>query len=252
MTFLFYDTGAGEAHINMAIDEVLIEKTEPVLRFYEWKGTAITLGRFQSCDEINLHTVEQDGIPVIRRETGGKAVLHGNDLTISVILDSGNVSASVRKSILPIGRGIVYGLHLLGVDAHQVGGEEQYHASSYCFSTHSPYEVVVGMNKIAGIAMRRFKKKVLYQISIPLTVDIHAINKYFVPDENTKSISLVGIKTLLDSRFHINTVKKALLNGFMQSLDTHSSFATLTDREIEEAYLRAERKYNQTDWNFAR
>ena len=184
MTLLCYDTGTHTAALNMAIDEVLFKKNEPVLRLYRWAGTAITLGRYQACMEVDVNRAETDGVPVIRRETGGKAVLHGDDLTISLMLLKSKVTESVKKAVMKVGEGIVQGLRLLGIEAQQVVKGNKYHRSSYCFSLHSPYEVVVGIKKIAGIAGRRYMGKELYQVSIPFHVNPGDVRKYIILNNN--------------------------------------------------------------------
>ncbi len=75
---------------NMAADQVLLENysenENPVFRIYEWAGATLSLGRNEKLDKrIDLEACEDFGIPVIRRTTGGKAVLHGFDLTYSLV-----------------------------------------------------------------------------------------------------------------------------------------------------------------------
>lgn len=254
MILLFYDTGIHPAAINMAIDDVLLKRTEPVLRLYQWADTAITLGRFQSYREVKVAAARDDGIPVVRRETGGKAVLHGEDLTISLMLDKSQAPGSIRESIKPVGRGILLALDILGIHAQQVFHGKKDYSSGYCFSMHSPYEVVVEGKKIAGIAGRIYKGRVLFQISIPFIVNVEFIKKYFhVNQANSgKQAYGTGLKKILPGSFELESVKGAFISGFKKSLDAEITDASLTQAELEQVKDTAGNKYSRDEWNLAR
>lgn len=254
MILLLYDTGIHPAALNMAIDDVLLTKKESVLRLYQWAGTAITLGRFQSYREVNAAATKEDGIPVVRRETGGKAVLHGEDLTISLMLDKSQAMGSIKESIKPVGKGIVRALHLLGINAQQVSPGKKYLSSTCCFSTQSPYEVVVGSDKIAGIAGRIYKDRVLYQVSVPFSVNNTNAAKYFHLNQadTLKPVHGSGLKEILHEDFSFETVKRAFISGFQESLDAEITVAALTNKELEQAKSVAAEKYGRDKWNLAR
>ncbi|MBN2535269.1 MAG: lipoate--protein ligase family protein [Spirochaetales bacterium] len=252
MTLLLYDTGIRSAALNMAIDDVLLEKTEPVLRFYQWSGTAITLGRFQRHREVNTKAAIEDGIPVIRRETGGKAVLHGKDFTVSLILDKNRTPGSIKESIKPVAGGIIHGLHLLGINALQVPPGERRHSSPYCFSIHSPYEVVAGMKKIAGIAGRVYRDRVLYQISIPFTVNINMVKKYFYQADSRIPYHGTCLEEILPVRCVPELIKNAFIAGFKESMDAEMIRMVLTQEELNQAEMVAAEKFGRDQWNLTR
>ena len=91
----FIDTGFNNAYINMAIDEVLLSSRVPVLRFYQWEPCAVSIGRFQDLNEIDLEFCTENSIDVVRRITGGKAVLHEKELTYSFIIDKKMMPRSI-------------------------------------------------------------------------------------------------------------------------------------------------------------
>ena len=83
------DSGLCDAAFNMALDEAIAVHVRqgralPTLRFYQWERPSITLGFFQKAQEINVSFCREMEIPLVRRRTGGRAVLHGQDLTYSL------------------------------------------------------------------------------------------------------------------------------------------------------------------------
>src|SRR5436190_510424 len=89
-TWRFIETESCPGYINMAVDEALLDSyiandSEPVLRFYRWEKPTLSLGRNQKVSEINLKGCNTEGIDLVIRPTGGKAVLHDSEFTYSFI-----------------------------------------------------------------------------------------------------------------------------------------------------------------------
>src|ERR1700716_2604382 len=81
---VFHDIASRSAALNMAIDEALLENvTEPTVRFYHWDHPALSFGYFGRFTEVATHSIERD---LVRRWTGGGIVLHGDDLTYSIVI----------------------------------------------------------------------------------------------------------------------------------------------------------------------
>ena len=113
------DTGARAGAFNMELDEMLARRMQkeggpPILRLFRWQPWAISIGYNQSADDLDVALCRRDGIDIVRRPTGGRALLHAEELTYSVIMRSG------RRGILEvynlISRALVRGLQLFGVD----------------------------------------------------------------------------------------------------------------------------------------
>lgn len=134
--------------------------TAPLLRLYGWRPWAISLGHHQSTGDLDLQRCAHDGIDVVRRPTGGRAILHAQELTYCVVMYTG------RRSILTvyndISRALVAGLRLFGVEVSlqksQPDFQEAYrHASSIpCFTSSARYEIEWRGRKLVGSAQRRF------------------------------------------------------------------------------------------------
>lgn len=173
--------GAG----NMARDEVLLDgvargTTGATLRFYAWEPATISLGYFQSIDEYRRLEPPAGGLPVVRRTTGGGAILHDRELTYSLTLPvghawlGGNVRAlyermheAILDAVGPAAR-----LHGCGAGAaHGDGaacGESSQRGPFFCFARRHALDVVAGEAKLAGSAQRRTRAAVLQHGSLIL------------------------------------------------------------------------------------
>jgi lipoyl(octanoyl) transferase len=161
----FFESGPRSGAYNMALDEAAARRMqdgtgEPLLRLYRWTPWAISLGHHQSTADIDLSRCRADGIDVVRRPTGGRAILHAEELTYAVVMPAG------RKSILQvyneISEALVCGLRDFGVEValqrSQPNFTEAYrHASSIpCFTSSARYEIEWNGRKLVGSAQRRF------------------------------------------------------------------------------------------------
>src|SRR3990170_5116770 len=98
MKWYFLNTGSNDGKFNMNLDVELtsyVKSTEGILRFYRWNPYCISLGANQSTESINLDKTSADNINVVKRPTGGRAILHSEELTYSVIYAT-NVSDSAK------------------------------------------------------------------------------------------------------------------------------------------------------------
>lgn len=143
------------------MEEVSTGDCPPTLRLYRWSPPAVSLGYFQDENEVvDLTACRESGIDVVRRPTGGRAVLHQHDLTYSIIvpeahpfINRGGVMGAYRG----ISRGIVTAFNLLGIVA-SIAPEEETRAGltpGSCFDTTSAYEVQVDGKKVVGSAQLR-------------------------------------------------------------------------------------------------
>jgi len=207
-------TGALPGALNMGIDEAILQSVAaggvPTLRFYAWNPPAISLGCFQDAyREIDMDACRELGVDVVRRPTGGRAVLHDVEVTYSLILPEANsiIPRGITESYRSISEGMVRGLASLGLDVKMVSlrrrksqggaGEEQRAGeaasdtapiasqryvitvdapdkkslSAACFDAPSWYEVAAGGKKIVGSAQVRRCGVLLQHGSIPLALD---------------------------------------------------------------------------------
>ena len=161
----FIDSGEQTGAVNMAFDESLARALAagggtPSLRLFRWLPWAISLGHNQAAEELDAARCAADGVDIVRRPTGGRAILHAEELTYSVVMPAG------RKSILQvyneISGALVHGLALYGVEValqkSQPDFAKEYRSSSSipCFASSARYEIEWHGRKLVGSAQRRF------------------------------------------------------------------------------------------------
>lgn len=148
------------------------DKILPILRIYEWNEVALTIGRFQNeRKDFNLKMIKKLKIPVIRRPTGGRAIIHHQDeITISAIIPDYVLEPfNFRTTFMFISENLVASFKKLNIDAFINLKPQNYGKSSLCFNSTSQYEIIDrDRNKLAGIAQLFKKESALLQISIPL------------------------------------------------------------------------------------
>jgi lipoate-protein ligase A len=165
---------------NMAVDEALLETAaasgQPTLRFYQWQEPTLSLGYFQVLDDRQRHTSSQH-CPVVRRASGGGAILHDRELTYSVAVPQTVAQVSGARRLYEIcHQTLIAALAEVGVSAalyrdcsaQQADAELPTDAPFLCFQRRTCFDVVVGDAKIAGSAQRRRRGAVLQHGSILL------------------------------------------------------------------------------------
>ncbi len=228
----FLDTGPHLGAYNMAVDEELLAKAQagekiPVLRFYGWDPPAVSLGRFQKVREaVNIEACGQRGFDIVRRITGGRAVLHRHELTYSVIsrIDNPLFPPNIHGTYKVIAEGLLAGLRNLDISAEIVSRASRHahlvetHAKDpACFSSPSWYEIVVNGKKIVGSAQRRLSHAFLQHGSILIDYD-PLLEAAVIPGGGT-SCGITCIQQELNSNIPLEEIKQAFRLGFQLRLD---------------------------------
>ncbi|GAC1542230.1 MAG: octanoyltransferase LipM [Herpetosiphon sp.] len=174
-------TGDG-AH-NMAVDQAIAEcfprLSIPTLRLYTWAPPCISIGRAQRSSDIRFAACRSRGIDVVRRSTGGRAILHDQELTYSLITapeDPLVDAPTIVRSYARVHQALLSGLTALGLRAELAPGDRQTApASAACFDHAAPYEIVVAGRKLVGSAQARLQGALLQQGTLLLDIDRHAL-----------------------------------------------------------------------------
>ena len=234
--------GVENMAIDMAMMDIARKKSIPVLRFYSWEPATLSLGRFQKLEDIDLEKVKKLGFDVVRRPSGGRAVLHYDELTYAVAFPESVVSSSVIRTYLEISKALVTGLKALEVDAvlARERSKERYTSFAACFATTSLHEVKVGGRKLIGSAQVRSNGAVLQHGSIPLKSHIEEYVESFVlsQEESQRLKFLLNKRTtcILDHvETNMNEVFKALLHGFKETFNI--DFALFREKVDFERYI---------------
>ncbi len=256
----------------MAVDEAIMKSVEaqivpPTLRIYGWSPPAVSLGRFQEVEQqVDTEALRQRGWGLVRRPTGGRAILHDDEVTYSVCVAQDQIEDghSVLRSYRYLSRGIQRGLELLGVEAELgrkssvvgrgSGGRQQ---SAICFSHSTRADMVAAGRKIVGSAQVRTNGVILQHGSVPITLDISAHLAVMpgsgAPDEaQALSAAAVGVSDLLGRHVTYQELAEALVAGFGEALGLELQTGQLTDAEEDRAQQLYVGKYGTDAWNLVR
>lgn len=181
--------------LNMALDEVLLEgagHNGPTLRLYAWSPACLSLGYGQTWGDVDLEALAARNWGLVRRATGGKAILHTDELTYSLTLPSDHPLASggVVESYRRISRALLAACAHLGVPAveSEMQGGTTTSEDGVCFRAPSHYEITVGSRKLVGSAQVRRRAGVLQHGTLPLTGDLGRICEVLAyADEPTRA-----------------------------------------------------------------
>ena len=187
------DDGPSAGAVNMAVDERLLSMAgdkggEPFLRLYSFDPPAVTIGYHQ--DPLKILDVEKlrgDGIDLVRRITGGRALLHEAELTYCVAAPAGSPSfrGGLQETFIGISRAIVAALRAIGVKAEIAPGKPGVSPgamTSPCLVSASRHEIVCRGRKIAGNAQRRTRTAFMQHGSILLAPGSERISRYLKGD----------------------------------------------------------------------
>ena len=245
---------------NMAIDEAVFrmnrpEGLPPTLRFFGWNPPAVSLGYFQKTfQEINVDFCRREGIDIVRRPTGGKAVLHEHEMTYSLVaaIDHPLFTADILETYRVISACIVEALKRIGL-APEMVYEGRSAAGTplegYCFAAPSKYELLVDGRKICGSAQVRGGGTFLQHGSLLMDIDpVRAAAAMGI-----KAASISGSTTTLREQLgrHIESDELAsvLRGAFEGTLGINLAEAGLTETEEALKQELMAGKYATSRWN---
>jgi lipoate-protein ligase A len=257
--------------MNMAIDEaIMIAHREglvpPTIRFYQWSPPAVSLGYFQDLKkEIDVDSCRNLGIDIVRRPTGGKAVLHDKELTYSFTIRENHplVNNSILETYKKISGGIIKGLFYLGVTADLVPLREKskiHHSDlkSICFSVPSQYEVQVKGKKIVGSAQVRKREIVLQHGSLLIELEKDKLFSVFnfpstqIRERLKTKFNATSLEEILKRKITFSELSAILPRGFEEEFGVRLLEGKLTEQEEKISQELLENKYLTYEWNYER
>ena len=251
---------------NMAVDEAILESATrgdvlPTLRLFAWQPACLSLGYAQSAADADRVRLAQRGWDLVRRPTGGKAILHTDELTYSVTgpQTEPRLAGSVLESYRRLSTALLKALHLLGIPAQsqaEVLHSENEPKGPVCFEVPSNYEITVGGKKLIGSAQARRREGVLQHGTLPLFGDLTRITTVLAfPDEAGRSLAAERLarrattaEIVLGYPLDWNTAAHAFATAFEQTLDLALTPAALTPTELERAAELEQEKYSHPSW----
>jgi lipoate-protein ligase A len=251
---------------NMAVDEAILEsvirrEAPPTLRLYAWEPACLSLGVAQPVQDADLDALARQGWGLVRRPTGGRAILHVDELTYSVIAtqDEPRVAGGVLESYRRLSAALLLVLEKLGLPAR---AEKEYAlpegvqpGGAVCFEVPSNYEITVSGKKLVGSAQARRKDGVLQHGTLPLHGDLTRITRALAyPDEETRRKAAARLldraanAEMLGFAISWEAAADVFCLAFQEALDLRLVGSPLLPVEEEIAASLVEQKYGHPSW----
>ncbi len=248
----------------MALDEAILESvaggaSPPTVRLYGWNPACLSLGYAQSSLDVDLEALSHAGWELVRRPTGGKAILHTDELTYAVIgpADHPLFRDSVPVSYQRLSVGLMAGLQQLGIRPQLQSGSSPNGSNPICFQVPGAYELTADGMKLLGSAQLRRAGAVLQHGSLPLQGDIARIClalNYSSPAAREAAASAVRgdattVERALGHPVSWEQAAGALAEGFRSGLKLVLEPANPTESELRRAGELEREKYGNLEWN---
>lgn len=215
MEFIPYEVKTGQE--NMQIDSDLLEYAiknqlkEPIFRLYGWSPACVSLGRNQKSDFLDLDFLKQNNIDYVRRLTGGRALLHDNEITYSYIcpvsfLENGENVVNSYKEISKI---LIDAFKKLDIELDFGGTKKVNGHKDYCMLVSTGADLCYKNRKLIGSAQFRKEGYILQHGSILYDYDKELLEKIFKEEVDTSSI--ISIKEI-NSQITKNDIIEILRN----------------------------------------
>ena len=257
---------------NMAVDEALLESMAlenavPILRLYAWNPACLSLGYAQPYRDVDEAGLTRNGWQVVRRPTGGRAILHTDELTYAVIAPHSEprLAGGVLESYQRLSIALLDALHRIQVPAYTQA--EVFTSSSsqstnqtikgpVCFEVPSNYEITVDGKKLIGSAQARRREGVLQHGTLPLFGDLKRILSAlaFAHESDRESAArrlasrATTIKDSLGVTISWETAAQAFIAAFQDVLQLHFTYSSLTPTELDRSAELMKEKYANAAW----
>lgn len=241
---------------NMAGDQALLDRAqtsgECVVRLYEWSHPTLTLGRNQPARaHYDRDRARAQGVDIVRRPTGGRAILHHRELTYSVTAPTA-LLGTLRESYARINRLLLAALHVLGVDATVAArrGRAQAPGLTPCFDAPAEGELVVGSRKLVGSAQWREGDALLQHGSI-LVDDDQAIASALLDVPGPTPPPAASLRALLGHPPTVTDLAAAIQRAIVTLEDPDAS-PLVMDAALERRIARARTHFLDEHWTWRR
>lgn len=254
---------------NMAVDEAILEtaplgEVPPTLRLYAWEPACLSLGYAQSALDADLAALAQHGWGLVRRPTGGRAILHTDELTYSIIAShhEPRLHGSILESYRRIAAALLSALHQLGIPAESSAIQQVSPGSDpkgpVCFEVPSNYEITWAGKKLIGSAQARRKEGILQHGSLPLVGDLARITQALAfQNETERQVTTsrllnraVTAEDSLGRPVSWEEAAQAFIGAFSRVLNLDLGPGELTNAELQRADELLRKKFAAHDWTF--
>ena len=254
-------SGPASGARNMALDEALLLEVaaQPVLRFYSWRPFCLSLGYGQRCRLVEMQRLRARGYTLVRRPSGGGAILHAAELTWSLVLPAGHplAAGSLSAGYRRIGEVLYAALQSLGIEVGMTQEVTPNPSGPACFETPAQHELAVGGRKLLGSARVQRRYGLLQHGSLPLSGDVAAIcDLLHYPQESARELArtrlrerAVTLTEASDGREIGGTqVAAAISDAFRSICDVSFLESQFTNQELARATELERSRYGNPAW----
>jgi len=244
--------------LNMAVDDYLFKSLPDVpltcLRFYTWMQPTVSFGYSQDIRRIvDVESLQEQGIDIVRRMTGGKLVLHHKEVTYSLCSsDSETFTSTLMDSYKLISQALMRGLEIMGLEPNLAAAPPDSYVKGDmpCFSYPAQNEIEVQGKKIVGSAQKRAGLKFIQHGSIPLEEDDDLLESVSLSKNEKSSLHMISLSQALGKKVSFDWVIEHLILGISNYFDI--DLIPKTFKLIEkEAILNIQmEKYSNKEWTF--
>ena len=267
---LIRDSNFWNGSRNMATDCAILEgvsagRQPPTLRLYGWDPMCLSVGYGQRLRDVDRQRLQARGWQLVRRPTGGKAILHGDELTYCLCLPIAHSLANgdILSSYQRISAGLAAGLECLGLmvsSGPKGAGLNNNSPGPVCFEIASHYEITVSGRKLVGSAQMRRKAGILQHGTIPIRGDVGRICDVLTFRSEDERDSLrqsvrkraVTLEALMESAPSWDKVADAFVAGFEQAFGFDILRQELSCDELYRARTLMEEQFANPDWTSKR
>jgi lipoate-protein ligase A len=249
----------------MALDESILEHigrgaSLPTLRLYAWDPACLSLGHAQPFADVDTARLKERGWEVVRRLTGGRAILHTDEITYSVIApnDEPRLAGTVLESYNRLAQALLLAVQDLELPVEMKEGrpDEKSTPNPVCFEVPSTYEITVGGKKLIGSAQARKKEGVLQHGSLPLVGDLTRICQALVfENESAREgaskrllTRAATVESALGRAVSWETAAQAFIHAFETQLGLTLQRGELSESESQRTEELVNEKYAHPSW----
>lgn len=221
-TWRLLRSAPGPGSWHMAVDEALLEsyrigQAPPTLRLYDWASPTLSLGYAQKLSDVRLEACRAAGVEVVRRPTGGRAVLHGaGDTTYAVVAGTNEgFPGSVTGAYVRLARALEAAMARLHLPVRLAPGELTSGSTQACFATATRADLLAHGKKLVGSSQLRREGGFLQHGAIMLAQAPEAIMAYVGGD---RPASMTHLQALMGREPQLDEVHAALVAGFEAEL----------------------------------
>ena len=258
-------TPAAPGAWNMALDEAILEHigrsaSLPTLRLYAWDPACLSLGHAQPFADVDVTRLQERGWEVVRRATGGRAILHTDEITYSIIApnDEPRIAGTVLDSYNRLAQALLLAVQELELPVEMKEGNTVNGPipNPVCFEVPSTYEITVNGKKLIGSAQARKKEGVLQHGSLPLTGDLTRICQGLVFENESARADAsrrlleraTTVESALGHKVSWETAAQAFIHAFEAQLGLNIFRGELSVSESNRTEELVKDKYDHPSW----